>query len=409
MEKIMNKEISGNELGPCGSKKKYKRCCRKKDFTWARDEDGNICRVVSASDELIEEFHKSRKQFFDVFGRDSIQDDPLLLGKYLVSDTDYDNDLDQAMEAAGIDSAIAYACKKTGLLVSQQNINKLTDVEIEEWNDAITEFNNGSIEANPITSFITKLEANIEHLIFAYGLVLDKYANNIAPSTGPVEFMIKFHITKSMKVLRSIRLLTQNSMPDTVFALLRTMYESYIYILYALSNPKEAEEMLFATLGLDSGTYRYPLNADGSIKSKKIAIGIKSGKEVKLTINNYQVIKLTKSKSELEFYEMIYELLSKHVHPNLSVLDQCFDMNKFDHFISLHKVDGIVYTNAIAAIILEYIASNILSESILVNDVKHVVKDTRDKIINILQELDLIDGGSESRRILAQRIELFSI
>ena len=407
----MKKEISGNEMCPCGSNKKYKRCCRKKDFSWARDEEGNICRIVPVSDELIEEFKKSQRQFFDVFGRDPFEDDPLFLGKYLVSDTDFDKDLDQAMEAAGINPTIAYACKKTGLLVSAQNIDKLTDLELKEWQDAIAEFENGTtgVEANSVTPLIKNLKANIENIIFAYGLLLDRHANNVNHSNGSVEFMIKFHITKSMKVLRSIYLMISSSMTDTAFALLRTMYESYIYVIYATSNPSDAEDMLYGTFGLDTGTHQYPLNPDGSIKTKKIAIEVESGREVKLSINNYRVIKSTKSKEEIEFYDMVYELLSKHVHPNLSVMDQCFDMHRFDHFISIHEEDGIVYTNVIAVIMLEFIANNILSEDLLIRDVKYVVRNTRNLIADVLQKLNLIHGSSESRRIMTQRIESFSI
>jgi len=47
----------------------------------------------------------------------------------------------QAAGDCGIDPAIVYAMNKTGRIVTDDNVQFLTDVELQEWNDAVDEYN----------------------------------------------------------------------------------------------------------------------------------------------------------------------------------------------------------------------------------------------------------------------------
>ena len=46
----------------------------------------------------------------------------------------------EAMKQAGINPAIIYATEKTGRIVSEENVDLLSDVELEEWQAAIEEY-----------------------------------------------------------------------------------------------------------------------------------------------------------------------------------------------------------------------------------------------------------------------------
>jgi hypothetical protein len=39
-----------------------------------------------------------------------------------------------------MNAALVYAMNKTGRIVTEQNMQLLTDAEIEEWNDAVDEY-----------------------------------------------------------------------------------------------------------------------------------------------------------------------------------------------------------------------------------------------------------------------------
>jgi hypothetical protein len=56
------------------------------------------------------------------------------LGEYL------NRSLLQAAGESGIDPAIIYRMNKTGRMVTETNLKFLTDVEIQEWNDAMAEY-----------------------------------------------------------------------------------------------------------------------------------------------------------------------------------------------------------------------------------------------------------------------------
>ncbi len=46
----------------------------------------------------------------------------------------------QAAGDSGIDPAIVYAMNKTGRMVTEANLEFLSDWELQEWNDAVNEF-----------------------------------------------------------------------------------------------------------------------------------------------------------------------------------------------------------------------------------------------------------------------------
>lgn len=52
----------------------------------------------------------------------------------------YEKDLAQAMAAATIYPRLIYASRKTGLLVTEENLNKRPEGALEEWNEALDEY-----------------------------------------------------------------------------------------------------------------------------------------------------------------------------------------------------------------------------------------------------------------------------
>lgn len=403
----MKTEINGNDTCPCGSGKKYRKCCKKKEFKWVEDASGNLYRSIHLCEEVMEGLHRAEEEFIKIFGRKPAKEDPVFLEKYLISEFDLDQTLSDAMEAADIDPAIIYATQKTGLIVSSSNIRKLTDLELKQWNDAIAEYDSGAVSPDQLCLLVAALKENIKHLIIAYGLVLDKYVNDYDLTTDTLGFLIKFHITKTLKVLRAILTLLDNNMSDEVFALSRTMYESYIYLIFIAVNPVDAEKMLLANVGLETSAYQYPRREDGTIKTKKIAIKIESGEKIGLTVSNKDVLKNSPYKYDLEFYQMAYDLLSRYVHPNVSLFDHCFDMRKFDHFISIHKEDGILYANLIAIMLLNHLSIKVLKDEQLVQDMRHVICKTASLISQVLDSLASDDDKNIALETIRRRLSYF--
>ncbi len=88
---------------------------------------------------------QQRERFTQKFGREMGPDDPV----FFDPDADtpqpldlerHEKDLADAMAAAGIHPRLIYASRKTGLLVTEENLDKLPAEALEEWNAALDEY-----------------------------------------------------------------------------------------------------------------------------------------------------------------------------------------------------------------------------------------------------------------------------
>lgn len=122
-------------------KKKQVNFFAKKGDTERTDySDGT--RSISMSPELEDAFQEQRKLFIEKFGREPNDDDPI----FFDPDADtpqpypeekYTEESIEAMRKAGIDERYINAYKKTGLIVTQENIDLMTPKELAEFEEAM--------------------------------------------------------------------------------------------------------------------------------------------------------------------------------------------------------------------------------------------------------------------------------
>jgi hypothetical protein len=138
---MARRKVPRNAPCPCGSEKKYKQCCLRKDFDWLEDDDGNVFKSIPIGDEMTDLLDEQRQSFMAKHGREPGPDDPLFPDMPHLEHVEHQ--IIQAMKEAGIDPAIIYAVEKTGRLVSEENQHLLSDAEIDEWNKAMEEYFEG--------------------------------------------------------------------------------------------------------------------------------------------------------------------------------------------------------------------------------------------------------------------------
>ena len=134
---MTRKKLSRNAICPCGSGKKYKNCCWNKKFEWV-EEDGNIFKSIPIADELKELIDEHREAFVRRHGREPRPDEPIL--KDLPHPEHLEHVMVEDMKKAGINPAIIHAFIETGLLVTEENRDLLSDKDLEEWHNAIEEY-----------------------------------------------------------------------------------------------------------------------------------------------------------------------------------------------------------------------------------------------------------------------------
>ena len=118
------------------------------------DQDENCIPINHETAQIIAQ---QKKLFREQFGREPGPDDPLFVEPNVVvpqflSDESTDEIWKSLLQAAGdsgIDPAIVYAMNKTGRIVTETNLEFLTDSELQEWNDAVNEYDQ-NIESGEI-------------------------------------------------------------------------------------------------------------------------------------------------------------------------------------------------------------------------------------------------------------------
>ena len=132
------KKLPRNAPCPCGSGKKYKRCCWNKGFDWVEDEDGSILRSVPMSDEMVDIVKEQQQRFVEKHGREPGPEDHVFFDAPPFEHVEHA--MVEGMKKADIDPAIIYAFEETGLLVTEANQHLISEVDLAEWHTAIEEY-----------------------------------------------------------------------------------------------------------------------------------------------------------------------------------------------------------------------------------------------------------------------------
>ena len=132
----MPQKSSRNGPCPCGSGKKYKKCCINKGFDWVDTEDGGIARSIPLTREMSEVFNDLRESQIRKYGR--LQE---RVFEGAPSAEVLEHLTVEAMKKAQIDPALIYAYEETnGLMLNNHNEHLVPDVDIALWDAAIDKY-----------------------------------------------------------------------------------------------------------------------------------------------------------------------------------------------------------------------------------------------------------------------------
>ncbi len=141
------KQLRRNAPCPCDSGKEYGDCCHDKEFEYMVDDDGNIFKSIPMSDELVEIIRQQHQKFVEKFGREPAPEDNLFFD--MPHQEVVEHVMVEGMKEAGLDPAFIYAFEKTGLMVTEANEHLISDVDLEQWDEAITEYEMKQMDGEP--------------------------------------------------------------------------------------------------------------------------------------------------------------------------------------------------------------------------------------------------------------------
>lgn len=312
-------KISRNDQCPCGSSKKYKNCCLPKSIK----EDG----LIPITSEIQEIFDRENNRFKEIMGRDITEDDPIMPSALTMSESEYKRHVSKMLDEISVDHRVIYAFNKLGFcLVEGEEI--YSDEQIEQWNNAIEEYENLELngidlETQNINSTIEKIYKTFEKLQFLYALIIRKYSNkldsiDLVLGPKPSDYIL-FCLTRNLKSIKAINILSVNDFPEDAFNLARTNFENYAEIVYAIYDSESLHRQTKAENGILNGTHER--------KGKKIIC--KTNNQVVILRSNYEKINLNSKFKDLDskIYNLVYCLLSSYTHPDIKTAIRYIDDN----------------------------------------------------------------------------------
>src|SRR5688572_28729768 len=149
--------IAKNQLCPCGSGKKYKRCC-----IGAQGDRVSI-RINPV---MREHIRHEQENFKKIMGRDMQSDDPLMTSLLGKSPEEVKEDTLKGMIELEVDEEIIYGFKKLGYFILDDKRIHFTQEQLRDWDLAMNEYDylqeHGLVEKeHPLEPIVEELFRNL--------------------------------------------------------------------------------------------------------------------------------------------------------------------------------------------------------------------------------------------------------
>lgn len=356
-------KIKVNDLCPCGSDKKFKKCCKGKDFTWKLDDTGNYYRTLPVNEKIDKLIDELDKEIYNHFERQRLPDDPLMLHTLMYSNKDTTRKMVEVMEKVGTDPAFIYAYKKTGVLLSEEMVKRAPGSLIEEWDQAVNEYDDfggdpeDAGEDKQFELILSRLVEDIESLIYLFGLAINKYFNSEhlddsipdgAEILSPAAY-IGLNVARSQRVLRSIKYLINEDYDEDALKLVRSLYEGYLHIILIKHQPESIITLVDVKYGLRDGSFVY-VDKNGK-QDRRQVMCLATGKIYPSHISGYKMAEASHRRAEIEFYDLFYQRASDVVHPSIFNVKDYVRNDVLDPLDSDWKEEAAIYSIFIGCLI----------------------------------------------------------
>lgn len=289
------KEVDPNEKCPCGRGKKYKRCCKKRGITWFRSDDGSFVSNRSAvlPKEYLEVFHRSYDRFYELFGREPESDDLINYDAERHSNSYYKT-LISLLRENGMPERWIYAMYRTeGLMPNAANKKYLTRYDLDAFDAYMEEYDEVADEASRLGAgkYGEELQVSISALVLIGNKIIgERIDNTVSSLTSGLNYFLNYQnkdrgdieappyslteyasfvAIRAIKTLNSISKLCEIAEPASIYALGRSLFESYIYLKSINCDKDFFSEKILPSLSF--AEYGFEIE-DGVINYKKLKV-----------------------------------------------------------------------------------------------------------------------------------------
>lgn len=362
------RELHGNVRCPCASGLRYSKCCKVRLQKWVVSDSGDLRKEVSLNAEALAVFDEAGEHFKEAFGREPAGSDLVLPTLLFMTEAESAEQGARAMMMAGVRPHVVYASWKTGFYVGESNYEAMPPSDRKEYDAAIEEYfdreelgENPLVDLQPRPSPVTALYQQV--MWVAGSTFLAEFDSEDRLKDNPrLHLVTTCYFGRLLRTLRNISILVENGSYTDSLVLARTLYELHVHTRYLLEAADGRFRVVDVALGLLTGSYVYEKRKDGR-PGREYATNVLTNQRVRVDLTNWQMISAVGDASDKVMYNVFYDHLSTHAHPDLALF---FQGGFWD--TSHHLVEEGCQIALIVALGLAILTIDTLSRSDLVGD-----------------------------------------
>lgn len=399
---IQTRKVSKNQLCPCGSGKRYKDCCEKKELKWIF-QNGKITKLLPMNHVVSNSIKDITETFTKTLGRAPYGYEPLfkMLG---ILDVSFGKIFSQ-MTDLNLPFAQQYATIKTGMFLSEFNYEQFSDLDLEEWDSAIEEFEikNEAKEYNGKSIFEAVKEANyqlktINDYIRNVERMMNIYLNTLTENGTNLKLTIKnqkdFSIVCARKIVIDANILLSafdHQSIEEVTNITRIIFEDLIQTAVLLKEKDLFEEKIIPLTLFEAGILQHKTNKEGKT-SKNVLINPTTGKEYNIKINIKDLS--LKNQNYQNFYDNLFDGMSSFIHLNVNKIPRYFNIPNPLTEVQEYKATSLFGLFLLNQCIYE-IKSNLTLNRLLLRDMEYIYSENITYIDQCLKMLLLLEPDND--------------
>ena len=319
-------EIGRSEPCPCGSGKKYGKCCARKKFSFGRDPEGNLVKQLTLSEELRPFLEDVADDYRRLYGRDAEPHD--LVFAFRMNPAESPIRTVPYLRAAGVPEDIIYAyCRTDGLLPVEGHLDVHSEADLAEFTAYRDEYDrlmrcDIAQTAHPSALWYVSTGNDLigdaartatEHM----QMVLNDFLSRHEVYGGFVNFELRtpldyclFSAYKTSRTLDSISRLAGYGMPEAIYALSRGLFENYLYLNAVATDSDFFRGKILPKA--DRENYTFDVN-NGRINYNRV-VHHTTGEKIVVSTTLTSLLGYTAKISDHELYDLFYRTACQFVH-----------------------------------------------------------------------------------------------
>jgi hypothetical protein len=137
-----------------------------------------------------------------------------------------------------------------------------------------------------------------------------------------------YYTSRTIQVLRTIRILLNNDESGIILSLCRNLFECYVHLVFLNRRPGLAKDLALPAM-VDNKKYEFLRTASGRKERKKVR-DLQTGKVTRVYYSIREMLQCCRAKREEQLYDAWYPFLSYETHFTAELMGELYNGLKFN-------------------------------------------------------------------------------